>query len=193
MRFLICVALLAGLMAWVAKIAEARGRIALGWAVIAAVVGVAGFMFGLVLVALAVSHEESDSLALIAAFMPPVLMAGSVMGIGLVLQRLPIKISSRLSWPIHEIVAGAEGIAGRLSIEQATLRFELPGGPRLVPLTSMRTATADGECVRLSWDEGGAPREALLLPCGKPDSPESRRQQSRIIEQRLRERITAPR
>jgi hypothetical protein len=192
MWFMMCVAILACLMAWVAKLAEARGRIALGWAAASAVVGVAGFLFGLALVGLAVTDEESDSLALIAAFMPTVLMVGSVIALAAVLQRLPLKTSSRLSWPIHEIVAGAEGLAGRLAIEQATLRFDLPSGPRIVPLTALRTAKADGECVRLSWDEGGEPRETMLLPCGKPDSPEGRRQQSRVIEQRLRERITAP-
>lgn len=192
MWFMTGVAILAGLMAWVAKIAEARGRIALGWTVAAAAIGVTAFLLGIALVALAVIDEASDSLALVAAFMPVVLMAGSVIALALVLQQLPIKTSSRLNWPVHEITAGAEGIAGRLAIEQATLRFELPSGLRIVPLTALRTAKADGECVRLSWDADGAPRETLLLPCGKPDSPEGRRQQSRVIEQRLRERITTP-
>lgn len=189
MGFMFGIAVLAGLIAWVAKVAEARGRIALGWAAASLVIGGTGFLAGAGIVALALDSDVSDSLTMVTVLVPPVLAYGSMIGLGIVLQRLPIKTSSRLIWPISDLTAGAESVAGRLAIEKATLRFELPG-PRLVPLTDLRTAKADGECVRLSWQAGGETREALLMPRGKPDTPEGRRQQSRVIEQRLRERIT---
>jgi hypothetical protein len=183
------IALLACLIGWVAKVAEARGRIALGWAAASLVIGVTAFLVGAGIFALALDSETSDSLTMVAVLVPPVLGYGSMIGLGLALQRLPIKTSSRLSWPISDLTAGAESVAGRLAIEKAMLRFDLPS-PRLVPLTDLRTAKVDGECVRLSWQAGGETREALLMPRGKPDTPEGRRQQSRVIEQRLRERIT---
>jgi hypothetical protein len=188
--FLIALAALAGFVAWTAKIAESRGRFALGWAAASVVVGAGAFIIGLELIGVALTHDTSDLLAMIAVFMPVVLMIGSMRVVMLVLQRLPIKTSSWFHWPVDSLNAGAESESGRLAIETAALRIELPSGARIVQLTALRTAQADGECVRLSWEADGETRELMLLPRGTPDTPEGRRQQSHVLSQRLCERIS---
>lgn len=175
-----------GLIAWIAKVAEARGRVALGWAVGSAAIGAAAFLLGTEIVDRAVSNAESDGIALLSVLAPLALLAGSMTTIALVLYRLPIKTSLQRVLPVDNITGGASGDRGSFALGTDSVRLEFSSGAQVIPLAAFRIVKADGECLRLSWEADGETREAMLLPRGKPDNPAGRKQQSRAIEQRLR-------
>lgn len=193
MHYAVVVAAFAGQVAWVAKTAALRGRSAAGWALGAASLGVLVFWLGMGLVWLAMSRDASETLSVLAVFAPVVVAFGSTILLVVVIHRLPIKTSSRTRWAVDDLTPGAQGARGRLSIEGETLRVELVGAAQVVPLGALRTVEADGECVRLAWDDAGVPRKVMLLPRGTPDTPEGRRAQSQRIEQQLRGEVPTAR
>jgi hypothetical protein len=54
----------------------------------------------------------------------------------------------------------------------------------------VQLASADGECLRVTAVVGGQPRELVLMPRGKPDTPIGRKAQCRSMEQRIRAATT---
>jgi hypothetical protein len=177
------------LVAWIAKVAEARGRFALGWAMAGTLIGVAAYGAGVTLLSIAVNRDASDSVTVLAMFTPTVFLIASMTAVALGLQRIPIKTSSRQHYPVEEITPRTSGGRGSFALKGDMVHIELTTGARVIPVAALRTMQADGECLRLLWEAGGETREALLLPRGKPDTAEGRRQQSRVLEQRLRERM----
>jgi len=105
-----------------------------------------------------------------------------------VLKLLPIKISSRACWPVHDVTGGAGGITGELALVPGGLRVQL-AGERIIPIGALRGAKLDGECVRITWDAGDQPGELVVLPCGKPDTTAGRQEQSRVIARRIQHHI----
>src|SRR5512140_3750967 len=186
MGLMYVVIIFAGLIAWIAKVAEARGRIALGWAAAAAAIGAAAFLLGTEIVDRVMGDTEADGIALFSLLAPLAIMAVSMTTIALVLYRLPIKTSLRRRFPVDNITGGASGDRGSFAIGADSVRLEFSSGAQVIPLAAFRTVNSDGECLRLSWDAGGESREAMLLPRGMPDNPAGRKQQSRAIEKRLR-------
>jgi len=177
------------LMAWIAKIAERRGRIGLVWAGIGAGVGLAGIIVGVVIVAIAVTADASTGVLLLSVLTPMALMIAGMAGVAAVLTKLPIATSTR-RFTIHEM--GRNTAAGSLVIDGDRLTIELPGTTAdSVLLVALRSAEADGECIRLAWDDGGAPIERTYLMGGNPNTPDGRKQQSKVLAQRLVAR-TAP-
>jgi hypothetical protein len=114
---------------------------------------------------------------------------GAVVAVGVLLKRLPIRTSSSNTWPIDDLSAGAGGARGQIVIAGGSLLIEVAGVTRVVPVATITTAVADGECLRLGWE--APPGQALLLPRGTPDTPAGRRAQSRALEGRLRGTLPA--
>lgn len=167
------------LVAWIAKLAQSSGRIVAGWALGAAATGVLAVAAGLALIVHLVDLETANSLTLLSALTPPVFMVGSMIVLGLVLQRMSIKISHRDEWPVHFVNRGP----GRISIDAGVARFVWPDGSRTTPLDQLQRVEADGECVRIGCAED---LELVALPMGKPETPAGRKQQSLTLARRLR-------
>jgi hypothetical protein len=191
MSYLLGFALLAGLVAWVAKIAEARGRFVVGWAIAAMACGGFAFIAGAELVARAAYNHAFESITIALVVTPPLLMTGATAAVAFVLTRLPIKTSSGSVWPVHDVTGTLGGGPGQLSLERGALRLELANVARILPITTLRGAIADGECVRLGWDADGTQAELVVMPLGRPDTPAGRRQQSRDIARRVTAHIAA--
>ena len=170
------------LIAWIAKVAERRGRLGLVWALIGAGVGLAAIVVGIVVVAVAVNADASTGLMLLSAFTPMVLMIGAMGGLAGVLMKLPISTSTR-RFTIHEM--GRNTTAGTLVVDGDRLSIELPGGTDTVSLVALRRAEADGECIRLAWDDGGTSVERTYLMGGNPNTPDGRKHQSKVLARRL--------
>lgn len=172
----------AALVTWVTKVAEARGRSALGWATLALALAVLGFFAGyLVINAAMETSRHSDDLVLISAIAPVVLAALPVIGVITVLRRLPIKTAAGRRWPVAEMSGGA----GHVALVPGALELAL-APPRVVPLAALEQVEADGECVRIAWrGDDGLRAERVVLPCGTPDTPEGRKQQARTIVARI--------
>ena len=170
------------MIAWIAKVAERRGRIGLLWALIGAGAGIAGAVVGVVIVMVAMTSEASTGLLLLSALMPMVLMLAAMAGVAAVLNKLPIATSSR-RFTIHEM--GRNTTAGSLVVDGDRLTIELPGSTDTVLLVALRRAEADGECIRIAWDDGETPVERTYLMGGTPNTPDGRKQQSKVLARRL--------
>jgi hypothetical protein len=173
----------AALVAWVTRVADSRGRSALGWAALALVLAVLGFLVGYGIVGAALTADRhSDDLVLLSAIAPIALAAIPVIGVITALGRLPIKTAGGRRWPVAEL-SGAG--AGHLALVPGGVELALTP-PRVVALAALERVEVDGECVRLAWrGDDGARAEVLVLPCGLPDTPDGRKQQARTIVARI--------
>jgi len=178
------------ILAWVARIAQGRGRSVIGWTLGAAVAGGLGLIGGISIVARAVNEDVlgrggGGDLTLLVGLLVPVMLFVPMVVIGIVLQREPIKVANRKSLPVHFMDRGP----GRVSFEDAGVCFEWSGGSQRVALEQVRHVEADGECVRVTCPGDGAELlDFVVMPMGKPDSPAGRRQQSLSLAHRLRAR-----
>ena len=171
------------LVAWVAKTAERRGRIGLAWAGLAAVVGAIAIIGGIVLVSHLVDVDSSTGALLLAVFSPLVGMIAAISGLAGILVALPIATATR-RFSIHDMAAHAE--AGSLEIADTSMRIDLPSGSMTVLLVALRDVQADGECIRLKWTDGDATVSRTFLMGGTPNTPEGRKQQSKVLARQLR-------
>jgi hypothetical protein len=176
-----------GVVAWlfivagIAKIAEARGRFVILWAIASAAVGAGAFLVGVKLVERTIEDDTlTGGMPMMIALVPPIALLASMGAVAGLLYLLPIKVSSRRIWPVTRMAKLQE--AGRLVIGKREIALELPSGTTTLTTDRLRDITADGECVHIRWDDG----ESMLMPRGKPDTPDGRKQQSRTLESRLR-------
>jgi hypothetical protein len=163
---------------WVARCAQNVGR-SVVWGLGAAAAGILGTACGVMLGARAVDAAASDAV-LLAIALPFVGMMIPMVAIGLVVKRSPINITARRTWQVHFLPQGA----GSISIDDAHVRIEWPGGAREVSASDSLRAEADGECVRLVL----ATDVLIAMPMGKPATPAGRRHQSLWLAKRLRVR-----
>jgi MFS family permease len=183
----IALVIFALMLAWIAKVAERQGRMGVVWALVGAGAGIAGGVLGAVIVSIAIDADPSTGLMLLAMLAPIVLIVVAMAGVGAVVMKLPIATSSR-RFTIHEM--GRNTAAGTLVVDGDKLTIELPGGTDTVLLVSLRRAEADGECIRLAWDDGATLVERTYLMGGSPNTPDGRKQQSKVLAQRLVSRPT---
>lgn len=172
------------LIAWIAKLAQGRGRFIAGWAIGAAVAGVLGYFAGLDLLARTVESDAAESWTLVSAMTPFLFVVIPMAAIGLVLHGVPVKVQHRNEWPVHFVNRGP----GRVRFDGDQACFEWPGGSRTAPLDQLRGVEADGESVRVRCAEE---LELVMLPVGKPETPAGRRQQSQILARQLRARSSS--
>lgn len=154
------------------------------WSRTLAAVGTAA-VAGVLLVERAVDSDAPDVVSMFAALSPLPFMVVTTLLIVVVLRLLPIKASSARDWPVQDMTPGSADAAGRFAIESTGLRIDGASRACRIPFAALHSVRADGECLRLAWDEDGRRCEIMLMPRGKPDRPQGRRQQSRVIEQRV--------
>lgn len=171
---------IAALTAWITRVADSRGRSAFGWASLALGLAVLGFGVALRLVERAAAARD-DAFLILAFLAPPALAGAAVAMVGLALVRLPIKTSSSSCWRVHDLQGGA---LGELALVPGALRVAL-ASELAIPLAQLRTVRADGECIRLGWDDGTAAVAIAVMPRGKPDTPAGRKAQCVMIERRI--------
>jgi hypothetical protein len=177
-----------GVVAWllmvagIAKIAESRGRFAIGWAAAAAAAGASAFLTASQAVVRAIDQDTlgGGSTPLMLVPLPPIALVVSMCAMAGILYTLPIKVSSRRNWPVTRMAKQQE--TGRLVLGNDAITIEMPSGTTTVPTAQLRSATADGECLRIAWVDG----DVILMPRNKPDTPDGHKQQSRSLEHRLR-------
>jgi len=178
------------LLAWIARTAQGRGRSVIGWTACAAVAGALGLLGGITVLAsvmaqneFSLSHGGNSDLTLLAVLLPPALLVAPMIGIGVVLHRVPVKVSNRTSWAVHFMDRGP----GRIWFDGGAACFEWSAGSRRVPGDQVRTVAADGECVRVTCIiDDDKTLELVAMPMGKPETPAGRRQQSVLLADQLR-------
>jgi hypothetical protein len=167
---ILVVALWAGLVAWIAKVAQARGRSVIGWPLLGGAAGAAGFALGVVLFANTAETDLSTLIMLLSTLAPLVLMVAAMAGVVYALHRAPVHVANAKDWAVHFVDRGA----GQIRFHGGgKVTFEWPNGSRDAELRDVR-AQPDGESVRVQIDGD----ELCLMPLGKPDTPAGRRQQS---------------
>jgi hypothetical protein len=171
----------AGLIAWLAKLAQSRGRFIVGWAIGGGLCGLVAFGAGLGLVTSVIDSDASTGLMLLTTLAPPLFMLGAMLVIGIIIVRMPIRVAARDKWSVHFLNRGE----GRISIDGDAVHFTWPDGSREARLDQLHVE-ADGEVVRIGGTEGG---EIVALMTGKPDSSAGRRQQSQALARRLRANV----
>jgi hypothetical protein len=169
------------LVAWVAKLAQARGRFIAGWALAAVAAGIAGCCVGLAVTSAVLESETSSGLSMLVLFAPLVGLIAPMTAIGFALHRTPVKVAQRNDWPVHFLDRGP----GRLTIDAGIVRFAWPEGSRATPLDQLRSVEADGECVRISCTVDGEELALVVLPMAKPETPAARKQQSQMLARQL--------
>ena len=174
------------LIAWVARIAQGRGRSVIGWTAGAGAASVLGVAAGIAVFVRVVNRSVFSSgdndLTLVAALLPLFALVAPIVVIGVVLQRAPIRVVLRKSWPVHLMDRGP----GRVLFDDAGTCFEWSNGSLRLTRQAVRSVVADGECVRVTCTVDDDVLELVVLPMGKPETPAGRRQQSLALAGRLR-------
>lgn len=183
MEALIALVICFGGIAGLARLADARGRSVIGWAVTASIAAASLFM---VLPTAAHPVNESD-LMLILPVLLPALAIAAIAG---VLRMLPIKVSSGRTWPINDLTTG-HGHHGQLTIGIDHIEISIGNRTHTIPRAALHTVVNDGECVRLTYELDGATHDVILLPRGRPDNPEGHKAQSKALTVRLRGEMPA--
>ncbi|MBX3156622.1 MAG: hypothetical protein KF773_11520 [Deltaproteobacteria bacterium] len=178
--FLFQLFLFAGLLAWIARTAQERGRNVVGWSIGAVVGGGLGLATGIRWLSdVASSDQDVSSLTLFGVFLAPSALMAAVMGaIGIVLRRGPVVVSTRAEWPIHVVNRGD----GTLRIHAGLVEVRWPHGSLSRAAELIDRVEPDGECVRITV----AGEELAILPMSKPDTREGRIAQALAITKQLR-------
>ncbi len=171
----IIIAVWAGLVAWTAKTAQARGRSVIVWPLAAAALG--GLVFAAGVQVFTTIGVETD-LGFIVALLPVVLMIAVMGGVVWILQRQPIHVARRNHVRVHFMDRGE----GTVSFRDDTATFAWADGSREARLHDVSAADADGECVRVRFTDAS---ELCILPLGKPETPAGRREQSVQLARQL--------
>lgn len=167
------------LLIWVARIAINRGRSAVVWAIIAGGVGVLGVIAGFKISDALLDGVELGAVrTTLAMFMPVFTLIASMVAVGLVVYREPIKVSTKAVWPVTFIGKGN----GSISFNLTKIQIAVGDDVREVTQDQLRKVEADGECVRITLDDA----ELNAMPMGKPATPAGRRHQSLVLAKRMR-------
>lgn len=157
----------------VGRLASARGRFAIGWALAAAFASASG----------AVLTVRVPDHSLIEVILPALASIVAVAAIAFALYKLPIKTSTRSRCPIDDLTGEAPG---QLTIKPDRVEISVLGRVRSFPRAALHTVAAEGECLRLSWELDGARHNIRMVPRGRPDTPDGRKAQSQALADRLR-------
>ena len=176
---MVAIAIWAGLLAWAARTAQARGRSVLVWTLGTAAVGGVAFAIGVQVMLRAFDEDASVGVTLAATMMPLAFMLSAMVGLVVLLLRQPIHVSLGKLVRVHFVDRGE----GTLQLGDGKAVFAWTGGTREAVVRELAAADADGECVRIRFADGD---ELCFMPMGKPDSPAGRREQSVHLARLLR-------
>jgi hypothetical protein len=163
-----------GLAAATARMASERGRSAIFWTVLSALIGLATMLVTVASLALArvvlgvglwfVAPIASMSLTLALVWRLP--------------ERVPTITGAR--WLVRRLSSTAQPAADcELGVDNGVLRV----GDVSIANGAITEIAADGECLRIGWDAGSV----TLMPAGKERTAKQRAKRSQGLEKRLRE------
>lgn len=171
---IVIVAAWAAGLAWIANSAASRGRSQVVWTAVAVLISVLWF----VVLWSVVSTSELDVAGAFALVLGPlVLIFLSLLALGRWLRRLPVNVPNVRVWPVSCRTNGS----GKLEITDDTVRLTWDDRTQEFPRREVRSATQDGECLRLAWSDG----ELVLLPMLPPQNREARIEQSQTLARLL--------
>ena len=157
---------------WIGNLARDRGRNIVVWILSGLMAGAVGFRTGLYIAERAID-TDTDSVGLLGALAPvPLTLAGMLIVLG-ILYRLPTHVQVRREWK----VSSAKGGDATLVLEREAIELRWETRTDTIPRPDLRSAVADGECVRVTWASG----EALLMPMMPPHTRQGRIRQSELL------------
>ena len=159
-------------IAWIAKLAEARGRSVVLWILIGIVAAAVGARIGVWIMDVT-SDSDNDVAMLFGSIAPlPILMLA--MGtVAFVVSRLPVRVQIRREWPVHSSAHGP----GSMLISRDSLVLQWANRSDTILRAEVKNATVDGECLRLGSPTG----ELLLMPMGTPQTRAGRISQAKTL------------
>jgi hypothetical protein len=163
-------------VAWVARLARERGRSVVVWILAALMAAAVGLSIGVVVVE-KTADAEGAFVGLLGATAPFPLMLLCMLVVVGVLYRSPTHVPLQRAWRVS---SGKHG-DGTLVIEHAAIELRWHARTDAIERSQLRSAVADGECVRITWASG----EVLLMPMMSPQTREGRIRQSELLAKLL--------
>jgi hypothetical protein len=163
-------------LAWIGRLARDRGRSVVPWILVGLTAGGIGLRIGLAIASRAVD-TEGTFVGLLGTMTPLPLTLGSMLVVALVLYWLPTYVPVRREWKVSSPKTGE----GMLVIEPGAIQIRWDGHTDTIERPQLRSAVADGECMRLSWTGG----ELLLMPMMSPQTRQGRIRQSELLAKLL--------
>jgi hypothetical protein len=173
---IVIVAAWAAGLAWIANSAASRGRSQVVWTTVAVLISAVWFF---VIWGLPITSPRDMELAGAFAWVlaPLVGIFLSLLALGRWLRRQPVNVPNVRVWPVSCRTNGN----GKLEITDETVRLTWDDRTLEFPRRDVRSATQDGECLRLAWTDG----ELVLLPMLPPQNREARIEQSQTLARLL--------
>ena len=169
------VVVLAGVIAWIAKVAHGRGRSVIAWVAIGVGAGGLGLQAGRAVYRYATAGENLNDAALMAGLLAvPLSALAALILVVVVLTRLPVHVGRAREWPVHVMKRGP----GAVRIAGDVVHVTWPDMERVLPAAELRDVEVDGQCVRLATTSDDV---FVLMPRGGPDSSEYRTAQSKAL------------
>ena len=163
-------------IAWVGRLARDRGRSVIPWLLAAIMAGGVGLAIGIQVMERA-ADAEGTFVGLLGALAPfPFTLAGMLI-VAAVVHRLPAHVEARREWKVSAPKTGE----GTLVLEPEAIELRWEAHTDRIARSELRSAAADGECVRLIWASG----EALLMPMMSPQTRDGRIRQSALLARLL--------
>jgi len=169
-------------VAWLGRLARDRGRNVVAWILCGLMAGGVGLRIG-VYVMDSAAEADGAFASLIGTMAPlPLTLAGMLIVAG-VLYKLPTQVMAQREWK----VSSARGDEATLMLEREAIQIKWADRTDTIARAQLRSAVADGECVRLTWDSG----EVLLMPMMAPHTRQGRIRQSELLAKLIAPRDTA--
>jgi hypothetical protein len=161
---------------WVGRLARDRGRNVVAWILVGLMAGGLGLRLGIYVVDRA-SDAEGAFAGLLGTMAPFPLTLGGMLAVAGMLYLLPTHLPARRDWKITSAKHGD----GTLVLDREVVELRWEGRTDTIERSQLRSAVADGECVRVTWASG----EALLMPMMSPQTREGRIRQSELLAKLL--------
>jgi len=163
-------------VAWIGRLARDRGRSIVMWILVGLTAGGLGLRLGLYVAGRAVD-SDGTFVGLLGTMTPLPLTLGGMLVVALVLYWLPTHVALRREWKVSSPKTGE----GMLVIERGAIQLRWDGHTDTIERAQLRSAVADGECMRLTWTGG----EVLLMPMMSPQTRDGRIRQSELLSRLL--------
>ena len=163
-------------IAWVGRLARDRGRNVITWILAGLMAGAVGLRIGIYVLDRAADAEGAFA-GLLGTMAPLPLTLGGMLVVAGLLYVLPTHVPAWREWKVSSMT----GDAGTLVLARDAIQLALEGRAETIERSQLRSAVADGECVRLTWASG----EALLMPMMSPQTRQGRIRQSELLAKLL--------
>lgn len=167
---------------WIGRLASDRGRNVVAWILCGLMAGGVGLRLGVYVMDRAADAEGAFA-GLLGTMAPFPLTLVGMLAVAAVLYRLPTEVVARRDWN----VSSPKGEAAVLVLDRDAIQIKWETRTETIPRSELRSAVADGECVRVAWATG----DALLMPMMAPQTRQGRIRQSELLAKLLAPRAPA--